>query len=287
LTAVSVGNGSASGELAGKDGAEGSAPGSGLAVQAVSLAVDLPSKEGKRSVLRDVTFSVEPGEFVGIVGPSGSGKTTLLRALGGLVRPSAGKVVIGGLEVSAPPDGTGIVFQNYSSVLLPWRTVGRNVSLGLEGKVPRPEIAAVVDEVLTMVGLLDYKDEYPWRLSGGMQQRVQIARALSLKPQLLLMDEPFGSLDAMTREELQDSLQTIYSNLGSTIIFVTHDIDEVVYLCDRVLVLDGTPASVADMIPVPLPRPRDQIYTKADATYQDVRRAVRIAIHSGPARTGG
>jgi NitT/TauT family transport system ATP-binding protein len=287
LTTVSAGNGAVSGQLSERQGGANPSRRDGLAVQAVGLAIELPSKEGRRSVLRDVDFTVEPGEFVGIVGPSGSGKTTLLRALGGLVRPSAGKVVIGGHEVSAPPEGTGIVFQNYSSVLLPWRTVGRNVSLGLEGKLPRAEIAAVVDEVLTMVGLLDYKDEYPWRLSGGMQQRVQIARALSLKPRLLLMDEPFGSLDAMTREELQDSLQTIYSTLGSTIIFVTHDIDEVVYLCDRVLVLDGTPARVAETIPVPLARPRDQMYTKADTTYQDVRRAVRVAIHSGPARTGG
>lgn len=234
------------------------------------------------SVLEDVSFEVGQGEFLSILGPSGTGKTTLLRVLGGLVRTQPGSSVrFLGEEVNSVPDGIVIVFQNYTASLLPWRTVRKNVALGIERKVSAKECDERVSEALELVGLSDRAQDYPWRLSGGMQQRVQIARAIVMRPRVLLMDEPFGALDAMTKAHHQDELSKLQQVLNSTIIFVTHDIDEAVYLSDRVLVLSGSPARVAFDERISLPRPRDQVLTKEMPAYLEARHKIYSYLNAG------
>jgi NitT/TauT family transport system ATP-binding protein len=258
--------------------AEGSAVES-LACDAVG--VTLPGVSGPLDILRDVQFSVARGEFVSILGTSGSGKTTLLRVLGGLLSASAGTVRCHGVPVSGPPQGVVTVFQDYAHSLLPWRSVRRNVALGIEARCERAERERRVDEALTMVGLRERAEEYPWRLSGGMQQRVQIARALAMRPEVLLMDEPFGALDAMTKASLQDQLQQVQGLTGTTVVFVTHDVEEAVYLSDRVLVLHGSPARIGLSLEIPLPRPRHQITTKERADYLALRHRVYRSLGHG------
>lgn len=244
-----------------------------------STSVVLDSSEGPRRILAGVNLEVTEGEFVSVMGRSGTGKTTLLRVLGGLLAPTPdSKVSFEGKPVDGPPEGVVFVFQNYAASLLSWRTVGRNVALGLEGKVSRPELQQRIAEALGMVGLADRAKDYPWRLSGGMQQRVQLARALAVRPSALLMDEPFGALDAMTKGSLQDQLQRVQERACATVLFVTHDIDEAVYLSDRIIILDGSPATVAQEFPVDLPRPRDQLATKELPEFLKLRRAVYDAI---------
>jgi NitT/TauT family transport system ATP-binding protein len=229
--------------------------------------------------LSNVNLDVAEGEFVSVMGRSGTGKTTLLRVLGGLLAPAPGSTVaFEGKPVEGPPQGVVFVFQNYAASLLSWRTVGRNVALGLEGKVSKPQLQQRIAEALGMVGLADRAQDYPWRLSGGMQQRVQLARALALRPSALLMDEPFGALDAMTKGSLQDQLQRVQEQACATVCFVTHDIDEAVYLSDRIIILDGSPATVAHEFAVDLPRPRDQLATKELPQFLKLRRAVYDAI---------
>jgi NitT/TauT family transport system ATP-binding protein len=246
-----------------------------------SITVTYPTARGPVQVLKDVRFDVSSGEFVSLLGPSGTGKTTLLRVLCGLIPAGAGsRVCFRGAPVAAPPEGVAIVFQDYVASLLPWRTVEKNVALGLEGQVPRAARAERVRGALSLVGLDGRRHDYPWRLSGGMQQRVQIARALVMRPQVLLMDEPFGALDAMTRSQLQDELSRVHSLTGATIVYVTHDIDEAVYLSDRVLILTGSPASITAEFAVPLQRPRDQVRSRATPEFLALREAVHAAIHS-------
>jgi NitT/TauT family transport system ATP-binding protein len=193
------------------------------------LRVVLPSAEGPRVTLDGVTFDVYQGEFLAIMGRSGVGKTTLLKVLAGLLPATAPSVVtFGGVPVDGPPERVAFVFQDYGAALLPWRTVEKNVSLGLEGKASKAEIRQRVAETLALVGLDDRGRDYPWQMSGGMQQRVQLARALAVEAQVLLMDEPFASLDAITKAGLQDELQRIHERTQATIVFVTHDIDEAV-----------------------------------------------------------
>ena len=243
------------------------------------VSVQLDSSEGPRRILAGVDLQVAEGEFVSVMGRSGTGKTTLLRVLGGLLAPTPDShVLFHGEPVDGPPEGAVFVFQNYAASLLPWRTVERNVALGLEGKVAKREMTARTAEALTMVGLADRAKDYPWRLSGGMQQRVQLARALAVRPSVLLMDEPFGALDAMTKGALQDELQRVQERTGATVLFVTHDIDEAVYLSDRIVVLDGTPASITEQMEVALPRPRDQLASKEMPAFLKLRRAVYDAI---------
>jgi NitT/TauT family transport system ATP-binding protein len=242
------------------------------------VSVTLDGAVGGVDVLRDVQLSVARGEFVCVLGTSGSGKTTLLRVLGGLLRASSGEVECDGAPVQGPPNGVVMVFQDYSHSLLPWRSVRRNVALGIEAHCEKPERDRRVDEALTMVGLLARADEYPWRLSGGMQQRVQIARALAMRPQVLLMDEPFGALDAMTKASLQDELLRVQELTGTTVVFVTHDVEEAVYLSDRVLVLRGSPAQVGLSLENPLSRPRDHITTKEDPSYLRLRHHIHEAL---------
>jgi NitT/TauT family transport system ATP-binding protein len=235
------------------------------------VGMELPAADGAREVLRGIDFEVGAGEFVAIVGRSGTGKTTLLRILGGLARPTSGRILLGDDEITSPPPTVVTVFQDYSSALLPWRTVQRNVALGLEGRMGKAERHERVMAALRAVRLDDRADEYPWRLSGGMQQRVQLARALALRPQVLLMDEPFGALDAMTKAALQDELQAVHRRTGSTIVFVTHDIEEAIYLSDRVFVISGQPGTLTHCVETELERPRDQIDTREQPRYLTVR----------------
>jgi NitT/TauT family transport system ATP-binding protein len=211
----------------------------------------------------DASFSVAGGEFVCVVGPSGCGKTTLLKCIAGLLRPSTGEVLLRGKRVARPPEEMALVFQEYGRSLMPWASVRNNVLLPLRHKkLPRSERKRLVEESLDAVNLTRFIDHYPWQLSGGMQQRVAIARALAYQPTTLLMDEPFASVDAQTRGDLEDLILRVRDEYDITILFVTHDIDESVYLADRVVVLTHSPTEVKEIVPVGLPRPRDQIATK-------------------------
>ncbi|MBO9577302.1 MAG: ABC transporter ATP-binding protein [Microbacteriaceae bacterium] len=227
-----------------------------------------------------LSFSVRSGEFVSIVGPSGAGKTTLLRILAGLLAPTEGTVSLSGKVVDAVPEGMAMVFQDYSRSLLPWLTVGKNVQFPLRGdRRGKEERRALVQQSIDLVGLTGHEHKYPWQLSGGMQQRVAIARALAYRPSLLLMDEPFASVDAQTREGLEDLVLRVREQSDVTILFVTHDVDESVYLADRVLVLSKPPSRIVEDIPVPLPSPRDQIRTKELAEFVHLRGQVARLIH--------
>jgi NitT/TauT family transport system ATP-binding protein len=220
----------------------------------------------------DVTFAVEDGEFVCVVGPSGCGKTTLLKCVAGLLPPTRGEVRLRGRPVTGPPEELALVFQEYSRSLMPWLSVRNNVLLPLRHKsLGRDQRARLVEESLDSVGLTRFIDHYPWQLSGGMQQRVAIARALAYQPSILLMDEPFASVDAQTRGDLEDLILEVRDEYGITIVFVTHDIDESVYLADDVVVLTHSPTEVKETVPVDLPRPRDQIATKELAEFMQLR----------------
>jgi NitT/TauT family transport system ATP-binding protein len=249
------------------------------AFQCRDVSVELGSSKGLRRILDRVNLEVGEGEFVSILGRSGTGKTTLLRVLGGLIDATPESLVtFRGQPVDEPPEGVIFVFQNYTASLLPWRTVEKNVSLGLEGRLSKPEIEQRVAEALAMVGLAERANDYPWQLSGGMQQRVQLARSLAMRASVLLMDEPFGSLDAITKASLQDELQGVQQRTDATVVFVTHDIDEAVYVSDRIVILQGSPATIRYRIQVPLPRPRDQLATKELPQFLAVRRRVYDAI---------
>ena len=218
---------------------------------------------GNRKIIDSMSFSIASGEFTCIVGASGSGKTTLLRMLVGLITPNAGEIRRFGTPVTGPSRDVAVVFQDYGRALLPWRTAGANVALALEAAhVPRDERKDRIDHLLETVGLKGHGDKYPTELSGGMQQRVQIARCLAQEPRILLMDEPFGALDAMTRQSLQDEVLQIVDDTGMTVMFVTHDIDEAIYLGDTVIHLEANPGRVAETLPIDLPRPRNQLTTR-------------------------
>ena len=241
---------------------------------------------GGREVLLPTSFEVGRGEFVCIVGASGCGKTTLLRAASGLVAPSGGTVRRNGVAVTQPSREVAFVFQDYGRALLPWRTVQGNVSLALEAAgVPQAERAARIAEVLAKVGLGAHAHKFPAQLSGGMQQRAQIARCLAQAPMLLLMDEPFGALDALTRHGLQDEVARLVHEQGLTVLFVTHDLEEALYLGDRVIALQADPGpgrpSLARMLDVPIVRPRDQLSTKEDPAFLRLRRELFGFIEQG------
>ena len=236
-----------------------------------SLGVRLPTSDGARPVLHDISFDVRAGEIIAIIGRSGVGKTTLLRVLGGLLQASCGTVTFDGAAVHGPPTGVVMVFQDYGNALLPWRTVARNTELGLEGRFTRDERQRRVGDALRMVGLENSSAEYPPRLSGGMAQRTQLARALALGPKVLLMDEPFGALDAITKAVLQDVLLDVAHKTDATVVFITHDLDEAIYLSDRVLVLAGSPGAIALTADIEIPRPRDQLTTRELPDYMRAR----------------
>lgn len=219
-----------------------------------------------------ITFSVKPGEFVSVVGPSGCGKTTLLKCMSGLLAPTRGLVSLRGEEITAPPLDMAIVFQDYSRSLFPWLTVRQNVTLPLKArKLPPAERETRASDALEAVGLADFGDHRPYKLSGGMQQRVAIARALAYRPAILLMDEPFASIDAQTRADLEDLTLKARHEFDVTVVFITHDIDEAVYMSDRVVVLSKPPSVVAEIVDVALARPRDQISTKEDPIFAHLR----------------
>jgi NitT/TauT family transport system ATP-binding protein len=223
-------------------------------------------------VAANISFDVNAGEIVSIVGPSGCGKTTLLKALAGLIRPTGGTIRFQGKVVQGVPDRLAIVFQEYGRSLLPWTTVNGNIELPLRYQsIPSDERRRRVAESLQAVDLSGFGERYPWQLSGGMQQRVAIARALAYQPKLLLMDEPFASVDAQTRADLEDLVATVRDRFGITMVLVTHDIDESVYLSDRVIVLSRSPSTVLAQVDIELPRPRDQIKTKAMQQFVEKR----------------
>ena len=212
-------------------------------------------------VTRDVSFSLRAGEFISIVGPSGAGKTTLLRAISGLIPIDDGSVTHRGEAVRSVPEWMSIVFQEYNKSLFPWLSVRKNVLLPVR-KLAKAEADERIEEALSLVGLSDFASQYPWELSGGMQQRVALARAMVSRPELLLMDEPFASVDALTRTNLEDMVQQLWQQGGFAGLLVTHDINEAVYLSDRVLCLSSRPSSVLAEIEIDLPRPRNR-HTRA------------------------
>jgi NitT/TauT family transport system ATP-binding protein len=227
----------------------------------------------------DISFGVESDEFVCVVGPSGCGKTTLLKCIAGLLEPSSGQVMLNGSRVTGPPEEMALVFQEYGRSLMPWTSVRSNVLLPLRHKkLASDERSRLVEEAVQSVGLTRFLDHYPWQLSGGMQQRVAIARALAYQPSILLMDEPFASVDAQTRGDLEDLVLKVRQQYGITILFVTHDIDESVYLADRVVVMTQSPTEVKEQVPIGLPRPRDQIATKELTEFVELRGHVQRLI---------
>ncbi len=229
------------------------------------------SRGGAETVaIDDLTFDVRRGEFVVVVGPSGCGKTTLLRCLSGLLGPSAGTITFGGSPVDGVQPGLGVVFQDYTRSLMPWLSVEANVGFGLHA-VPVADRRRRVADALAHVGLSDFANGYPWQLSGGMQQRVAIARAISSEPDMLVMDEPFASVDAQTRMSLESMVLDLWSEAGWTGLLVTHDIDEAIFMADRVLVLSSRPSRILESIPIELDRPRDQLATRASPEFQDYR----------------
>jgi NitT/TauT family transport system ATP-binding protein len=230
------------------------------------------SANGSTEAIRDLTFEVRAGELVCIVGPSGAGKTTLLRCISGLLPPTSGAVSLEGQKVSGPPKGMAVVFQEYARSLFPWLTVEQNVELPLkEKRIGKAERRRLVATALDAVGLADVPRSYPWQLSGGMQQRVAIARAVAYEPHILLMDEPFAAVDAQTRADLEDLVRALWHRLGVTVLFVTHDIDESIYLGQRVLVLSGRPTVILEDVAVNLPDQRDQLTTRNDPEFARLR----------------
>ncbi|MEU8727769.1 ABC transporter ATP-binding protein [Streptomyces tendae] len=228
---------------------------------------------GRRvEAVRDLTFSVAAGELVCLVGPSGCGKTTLLKCVGGLLEPTAGEVFLAGRRVTGPPPGMAFVFQEYGRSLFPWMRVGENVELPLKRKdLAKGRRRELVADALASVGLADAAGAYPWQLSGGMQQRVAIARALAYEPEVLLMDEPFAAVDAQTRADLEDLVRALWRERGITVLFVTHDIDEAVYLGQRVIVLSASPTVVREQLRVDLPDGRDQVHTRVAPRFAELR----------------
>src|SRR6201999_4478302 len=232
-----------------------SMPPSGTVLRVASLHKSYAAAGGATVALNGVHLAIEAGSFVSIVGPSGCGKSTLLQIMAGLTTATSGDAFCGTARVDGPPRDVVYVFQQYTRSLFPWKTVERNVAFGLENKgtLSRAEIASRTREMIDLVKLTGFERHYPWQLSGGMQQRVAIARALACRPSVLLMDEPFSAVDALTRAGLQELLRALWRELGLTVVFVTHDVDEGVYLSTRVVALTRAPGTIAIDIPVELP----------------------------------
>jgi NitT/TauT family transport system ATP-binding protein len=229
----------------------------------------------------NISCRVEAGEFVSFVGPSGCGKTTLLMSIAGLIAPTAGKILVKGHEVSGPPPNLVLVFQEFNKSLFAWRSVLGNVLFGLNARKDRPRKSeGKAKSLIELVGLKGFESHYPWELSGGMQQRVAIARALAYEPEVLLMDEPFGSLDALTRLELEDTLLRLWQELGTTILFITHDIEEAIYLSDRIWVLSRRPSRIIEELRIEFPRPRGQVTTRAETRFMEIRNQIYRQIRS-------
>ena len=227
--------------------------------------------------LYDISLAIRKNEFVSLLGPSGCGKTTLIRIIAGLLTADRGDVLVNQQGVTAPGHDRCMVFQQFG--LLPWRTVLSNVEFGLEIEgMAREERRAVAEKNLELVGLKGFESYYPHQISGGMQQRVGIARALSKKPEILLMDEPFGAVDAQTREQLQEELLKIWAQTETTVVFVTHSIDEAIYLSDRVVVMQARPGRIKEEVRIDLPRPRWEGDVKADPRFAQLRARLRDSL---------
>jgi NitT/TauT family transport system ATP-binding protein len=241
---------------------------------------DVSLAYGDQLVLGNLSFSISRGEILCLVGPSGCGKTTALRIAAGLIAPTAGEARFEGAAVKAPRRDVAVVFQDYAKALLPWRTAEGNVALALEAMgAPRRERPFRIADLLARVGLKGQQHKYPSQMSGGMQQRLQIARCLAQDPAALMMDEPFGALDAMTRQDLQDQMLEIAASTGATILFVTHDLEEAIYLGDRVIGLKPHPGRIGVEMKVDLPRPRDQVATRESPAFLALRRQLYDFIH--------
>ena len=238
---------------------------------------------GEIAILSDLSFAITTGTVTCVIGPSGCGKTTVLRLVGGFLRASAGTVLIAGAVRTRPTRDVAVVFQDYSRALLPWRSVFDNVSLALEAEgTPRAERRDRIEGMLALVGLQDHARKYPSQLSGGMQQRVQIARCLAQEPKILLMDEPFGALDAQTRSVLQDELLRIQQERRVTVLFVTHDLEEALYLGHRIITLAANPGRVGRSVDVGLPFPRNQLTTREHPDFLQLRRELFGLTHGQP-----
>ena len=256
-----------------------------LQVDGVGMAFE---QRGRRfEALRDVSLAVRRGEFVSLIGHSGCGKSTLLNLVAGLLRPTSGCLLLDNREIAGPGPERGVVFQNHS--LLPWLTCAGNVLLAVErvfgAREPTVRLQQRTQRALELVGLAAAAGKYPEEISGGMKQRVGIARALAMEPRILLMDEPFGALDALTRARLQDELLAIVAKTGSTVVMVTHDVDEAVLLSDRIVMMtNGPAATIGEVLAVELPRPRERLALAADARYIGYRRAVLEFLYQRQAR---
>lgn len=243
------------------------------------------SSERRVEAIGDLSFDVLQGDFTCIVGPSGAGKTTLLKCLAGLLAPTRGSVRVNGHVVTSPPEEMSVVFQEYGRSLFPWKTVRQNIELPLrERKLPNTEITRLTDSALEAVALHGVADSYPWQLSGGMQQRVAIARAVAYQSKVMVLDEPFAAVDAQTRADLEDLMLRLWSELGLTVIFVTHDIDEAVYLGQRVLVLSASPTQILDDVFVDIPSPRSQALTRIEPRFAELRSRVYSGIQRAKSR---
>ena len=230
---------------------------------------------GDIEAVRNLTFDLRSGELACLVGPSGSGKTTLLKCISGLMAPTEGEVLLDGKRVTGPPKKMAVVFQEYGRSLFPWMRVRDNVELPLKNQgVSRAERDRLVDDALEAVGLSHVPRSYPWQLSGGMQQRVAIARAIAYQPEVLLMDEPFAAVDAQTRADLEDLIRVVWKKLRVTVLFVTHDIDESVYLGERVIILSSSPTIIQEDIRIDLPAERDQLNTRSLPRFTELRHHV-------------
>ena len=247
----------------------------------VVLAVDDLQKRYRSGhlAIENISLAVRRGEFVSIVGPSGAGKTTLLKTICGLLEPTSGRVMLDGRQVVGPPPEMVLVFQDYARSLFPWLTNAANVAFPLRKKRLNAALkGALVDEALAAVGLSAFAKQYPWQLSGGMQQRVAIARAVAFRPEILLLDEPFASVDALTRADLEDLTLRLQIEFGITMLLVTHDIDEAVYLSNRVFVLSPPPSTIVGEIAIPLGSRREQERTRSDPAFVSIRNDVHRLI---------
>ncbi|MFF4758335.1 ABC transporter ATP-binding protein [Streptomyces sp. NPDC001292] len=263
-------------------GRQPSAAESSTAVGLDAVQVRFRTKKKDVTALRDVSFDVAPGEFVAIVGPSGCGKSTLLKLVAGLLRPSSGTVRLHGEDVTAPRPDIGYVFQR--AALLEWRTVRRNILLQAEmRKMSADRARARAAELIEMTGLTGFEDAYPHELSGGMQQRVALCRALLHEPPVLLMDEPFGALDALTREQMNVELNRIWRETGTTVLLVTHSISEAAYLADRVAVMSARPGTITEIIDVGLPPERDYTDTMSRPEFRRATARIRTLLGAASA----
>jgi NitT/TauT family transport system ATP-binding protein len=243
-------------------------------IQIEEVGVSYQTASGAFEALKDINLKIEPGEFISIVGPSGCGKTTLLNVLAGFLKASTGEARLDGKPITAPGPERGVVFQQYA--IFPWLTVVQNVAFGLKlaaNRTTHKRIDEIVNRFIALVGLQDFKDSYPKELSGGMKQRVAIARAYAVNPQVLLMDEPFGALDAQTRQFMQESLLDILEEEKKTVVFITHGVEEATFLSTRVVMMAAKPGRIREIIPIDIPYPR-KASAKTSAEFIKIRAAI-------------